>query len=344
MEQPTTAGAWLHGIWDMLLAVGLDPGPIFAHAGIDEESFRNPHLRFTSDTLSRLWNVITEVSGDETISLAAAEHPRPAMLDLLTYTMMTAPTMEAALQRFIRYIRVISDATAFTLEPDAQGGQWLRLSITGGELAVPRQRCEFILITILNICRWIAGKPINPLAIELAHVEPGSTQLHARTFGGPVHFCAARNGLLIAAADLALPLPASNAMLSELHERFAVEFLDKMDQQRFAPRVREVIVRCLPDGSPARAVAAAALCISERTLQRRLEDEGTTYNELLDETRRDLAREYLSKDQMALGQVAFLVGFADQSAFCRACQRWFGSSPKDFRKRNGAPGSSAFVT
>jgi AraC-like DNA-binding protein len=229
---------------------------------------------------------------------------------------------------------VISDATAFSLEPDAQGAQWLRLEVTGGELAVPRQRCEFILITILNICRWIASKPINPLAIELAHVEPGSTQMHVRVFGGPVRFCAARNGLLLSASDLSASLPASNAMLSELHERFAVDFLDKMDQQRFAPRVREVIVRCLPDGSPPRSVAAAALCISERTLQRRLEDEGTSYNDLLDETRRDLTREYLSKEQMALGQVAFLVGFADQSAFCRACQRWFGSTPKQFRKQN----------
>ncbi|SHN30436.1 AraC-type DNA-binding protein [Duganella sacchari] len=334
MEQPTTAGSWLRGIWDMLLTIGLDPQPIFARAGLEDESLRSPHHRIASDALSHLWNVITEVSGDEAVSLAASENPRPATLDLLTYTMITAPTMEVALQRFIRYIRIISDAAIFSLEPDAQGAQWLRLTINGGELPVPRQRSEFVMITILNICRWIASKHINPLAIELAHVEPGSTQMHARVFGGPVRFGVARNGLLLAAEDLNAPLPASNAALSEMHERFAVEFLDKMDQARFAPRVREVIVRCLPDGSPPRSVAAAALCISERTLQRRLEDEGTSYNDLLDETRRDLAREYLAKEQMALGQVAFLVGFADQSTFCRACQRWFGSSPKQFRKQN----------
>lgn len=336
MEQPTTAGSWLIGIWEMLQTIGLDPQPIFARAGIAEESFRNPHQRIASDKLSMLWNVITEVSGDEAVSLAAAEQPRPATLDLLMYTMITAPTMEAALQRFIRYIRIISDAAVFSLEPDAEGAQWLRLTINGGEVAVPRQRCEFVLITILNICRWIASKQINPLAIELAHVEPGSTQMHARVFGGPVRFCAAHNGFLLSAVDLHAALPASNAALSALHERFAVEFLDKMDQQRFAPRVREVIVRCLPDGSPPRSVAAAALCISERTLQRRLEDEGTSYNDLLDETRRDLAREYLAKEQMALGQVAFLVGFADQSTFCRACQRWFGTSPKEFRKKKSS--------
>jgi AraC-like DNA-binding protein len=333
MEQPTTAGAWLHGIWDMLGAIGLDPQPIFATAGIEESKFRDPHRRFSSDTLSRLWDVITEVSGDDAVSLAASEQPRPAMLDLLTYTMMTAPTMEAALHRFIRYIRIISDATTFALEPDAHGGQWLRLAISGGALEVPRQRYEFILLTILNICRWIASKPINPLAIEFTYAEPGSTQLHARVFGGPVRFGTARTGLLMSAQDLDMALPASNAMLAEMHERFAVEFIARMDQRCFTTQVREVIVRCLPDGSPPRGVAAAALCVSERTLQRRLEDEGTSYNDLLDATRRELAREYLAKPQMALGQVAFLVGFADQSTFCRACQRWFGSSPKQVRKQ-----------
>ncbi len=336
MTQPTTAGSWLHGIWDMLLTVGLDPHQIFANAGIDAASIRDPHQRFQSDQLSRLWNVITAASGDEAISLAASDSPRPATLDLLAYTMMTAPTLEAALQRFIRYIRIISDATTFTLEPDGSRGQWLRLAIEGGELPVPRQRCEFILITILNICRWIASKPIAPLAIEFVHEEPGSTQAHARAFGGPLHFSAASNGLLIAAADLQAALPASNAKLSELHVRFAVEFLDRMDSSRITPRVRDVIVRSLPDGDPPRSLAAAALCISERTLQRRLQEEGTSYQELLDSTRRELAREYLLKDQMALGQVAFMLGFADQSAFSRACQRWFNASPKQFRKAGQA--------
>lgn len=332
MTQPSTAGAWLTGIWELLSTVGLDPQTIFALAGIDEHRFREPQQRYASDTMSKLWNVITEVSGDELVALAACEHPRPSTLDLLTYTMITAPTLEAALQRFIRYIRVISDATLFQLEADADGAQWLRLEITGGQLAVPRQRCEFILVTILNICRWISSKSIQPLVTELAYAEPGSTQMHVRAFGGVVRFSTQRNGMLFSCEAMQMSLPASNPVLSELHERFAVDFLEKLDQQRFVPRVREVIIRCLPDGSPPRSKAAAALLVSERTLQRRLEVEGTTYNDLLDETRRDLAKEYLLKNIMALGQIAFLLGFADQSAFCRACQRWFNQSPKQLRK------------
>ncbi|SFU78001.1 transcriptional regulator, AraC family [Pseudoduganella namucuonensis] len=331
--QPTTAGSWLHGIRDMLVSAGMDPAPIFADAGIPAEHVGDPHQRIQSDQLSRLWNVITAVSGDEAISLASSDCPRPATLDLLTYTMMTAPNLDVALQRFVRYLRVISDAARFALVPDGARGTWLTLSIAGGELPVPRQRGEFILITILNICRWISGRPVNPTAVEFEHEEPGSTQAHARAFAGPLTFSARRNGLLISAADLAAPLPAANVKLSEMHEKFACDFLDRMDGTRITPRVRDIIVRSLPDGDPPRGAAAAALCISERTLQRRLREEGTSYQDLVDHTRRELAREYLGKEQMALGQVAFMLGFADQSTFCRACQRWFNTTPKQYRKR-----------
>lgn len=334
MQQPTTAAVWLQGIWTMLTTIGLDPQPIFTSAGIEGAGWRNPRRRFSSDTLSRLWNAIVKVSGNDAVSLAAFEHPRPAMLDLLTYTMMTAPTMESALHRFVRYIRIISEAAEFGLEPDTHGAVWLRLNVRGGELEVPRQRCEFILLTFLNICRWIANKPIKPLAIELAYAQPVSTQRHAQAFGCPVRFGAARTGMLMSAQDMQMALPGSNAMLADMHERLALELLAKTERRRFTAQVREVIVRCLPDGSPPRGVAAAALYVSERTLQRRLEDEGTSYNDLLDVTRREMAREYLAKPQMALSQVAFLVGFADQSTFCRACYRWFGSSPKQVRKQS----------
>jgi len=333
MTQLTTAGTWLNGIWDMLTSIGMDPRRIFTDAGIDTDAMQDPHHRFDSDQLSMLWNVITAATGNEAVALESQENPRPAMLDLLTYTMMTAPTMRAALHRFIRYIRIVSDAASFAMEADARGGEWLRLFITGSSLPVPRQRFEFVLITILNVCRWIAGRTINPIGIELTHEEPGSTQAHARAFAGPLRFSAASNGILFAAADLDAPLPASNPRLAEVHERYAAEFLQQMDKDKLTSRVRELIVRSLPDGDPPRAAAAAALNISERTLQRRLQDEGTSFQQLLDDTRRDLARQFLAQEQIVLGQVAFMLGFADQSTFCRACQRWFATSPGQYRKQ-----------
>lgn len=114
-------------------------------------------------------------------------------------------------------------------------------------------------------------------------------------------------------------LPTSNPQLAELHERYAGEYLRYFDHAQTSYRVREAIVRRLPDGEPRRDEIAVELCLSERTLQRRLEQEKTTFVQLLDDTRRELADQYLVRLHLSLGQAAYLLGFADQSSFFRAC-------------------------
>jgi AraC-like DNA-binding protein len=97
--------------------------------------------------------------------------------------------------------------------------------------------------------------------------------------------------------------------------------------------VREAIVRRLPDGEPRRDEVAGELRMSERTLQRRLETEATTFLQLLDDTRRELAEQYLGRLNLSLAQAAYLLGFADQRSFFRACKRWFKLSPGQYRNQ-----------
>src|SRR5262249_9336726 len=133
--------------------------------------------------------------------------------------------------------------------------------------------------------------------------------------------------------DLAQPLPTFNPQLAELHERFAGDYLRHFDHAQTSFRAREVIVRRLPDGEPRRDQVAAELRMSERTLQRRLEEEATSFVQLLDDTRRELAEQYLGRLYLSLAQTAYLLGFADQSSFFRACKRWFQVSPGQYRSQ-----------
>jgi AraC-like DNA-binding protein len=146
-------------------------------------------------------------------------------------------------------------------------------------------------------------------------------------------FDAPRASLLFAGADMAQPLPTSNPLLLELHERFAGDYLRQFDHGHTSYRAREIIVRRLPDGEPRRDEVADKLCMSERTLQRRLEEEKTSFIQLLDDTRRELAEQYLGRLNLSLGQAAYLLGFADQSSFFRACRRWFDVSPGQYRSQ-----------
>ncbi|MBV8652752.1 MAG: helix-turn-helix domain-containing protein, partial [Alphaproteobacteria bacterium] len=182
-------------------------------------------------------------------------------------------------------------------------------------------------------CRWIAGREVYPLVIELAYPAPADPAPYRDAFRCPLSFNATANAFVFAVTDLATPLATSNASLAELHERYAGDYLHRFDRGRTSYRAREVIIRRLPDGEPHRDQIADELRMSERTLQRRLEEEGTSFVQLLDDTRRELAAEYLGRLHLSLAQAAYLLGFADQSSFFRACKRWFEVSPGQYRSQ-----------
>jgi AraC-like DNA-binding protein len=148
-----------------------------------------------------------------------------------------------------------------------------------------------------------------------------------------LRFNAPVNALLFAPTDVTLSLPTANAQLAVVHERIASEHLQRRDHDQTCHRTRAVIIRHLQDGEPRRPKIATVLGISERTLQRRLTAEGTSFQLLLDDTRRELARHYLGQKTVSLADIAYLLGFSDQSSFFRASRRWFGRSPRDYRVR-----------
>jgi len=203
----------------------------------------------------------------------------------------------------------------------------------GGDRPVPRQRIEFIFITVIGFCRWISAREVRPAAVELPYPTPVDPAPYGVAFGCPVKFNATVATLVFARADLGAPLPTSNPQVADLHERFAGEYLRRFDHAQTSYRAREVIIRRLPDGEPTRDQVAGELCMSERTLRRRLEEEATSFIQLLDETRRELAEQYLERLHLSLAQAAYLLGFADQSSFFRACRRWFDVSPGRYRSQ-----------
>ena len=118
-----------------------------------------------------------------------------------------------------------------------------------------------------------------------------------------------------------------------MHERITGERLRRLDHAQTSSQVRTAIIRRLPDGEPRRSEIARVLEMSERTLQRRLEAERTSFQRLMDDTRRELAEQYLGQADLSLVDVAYLLGFGDQSSFFRASKRWFGTSPRHYRIR-----------
>jgi AraC-like DNA-binding protein len=332
MSKRATAAVWVKGIAEMLAAEGLDARALLLAAEIDPAALDAPGARLPTEKISRLWELAVEKSGNPALGLAQHEVVRPASFDVVGYTMLSCANLRDAFERLVRYLLILSDALSMTTSEE-RGVYRVAFELFGGSRPVPRQRIEFIFITVVGFCRWISGRATGPSAIELAYPPPADAAPYRAAFRCPIRFDAPCNSLQFAAADMLARLPTSNPLLAEMHEHFAGDYLRRFDHARTSYRARESIVRRLPDGEPRRDEIASELCMSERTLQRRLEDESTSFVQLLDDTRRELAEQYLGRDHLSLAQAAYLLGFSDQSSFFRACRRWFDLSPRQYRKQ-----------
>jgi len=331
-DQHSCAAFWVRGIAEMLKAEGLDVAALFDEAGLETVALSDPDSRFPTEKVSLLWELAVARSGNPTIGLAKSNIVRPASFDVVAYTMMSSPHLLGILESLNRYVGIVSDAASIVISEDDEGYRMI-LELFGGGRPVPRQRFEFDLMTIFSFCRWVTNRDLRPLALELRFPPPADLRSYQDAFQCPLRFNAAANALLFARADVLAPLPTAHPLLAEVHQRFATERLQRLDHLQTSTRARAAIIRRLPAGEPRRTEVAAALEISERGLQRRLQTEGTSFQRLLDDTRRELAQQYLGQTDVSLADATYLLGFGDRSSFFRACRRWFGTSPRRYRIR-----------
>jgi AraC-like DNA-binding protein len=330
-SQASCAAFWVKGIAEALELEGLDLAALFDEASLDLAALNDPDARFASDSVNLLWRRAVARSGNPTLGLARSQIVSPANFDVVAYTMMSAPNLLNVFDRLVRYVSVVNDAARMSADEDPEGVR-LVLRISVGQQSVPWQRYVFDLMTFLSFCRWLAVRDLRPIAMELALPPTAEIEPYRHTFRCPLRFDAPANALLWSRSDVSLPMPTAHRLLDEIHQGIAEEYLQRVTSST-KHRVRTILVRRISDGEPTRGKVAKAMGMSERTLHRRLEAERTSFQEVLDDTRRELAEQYLSRGEMSLADTTYLLGFSDQSSFFRAYRRWFGTSPK----RRGTP-------
>lgn len=341
MTSRTTSSTWLRGVIDCMTAAGLDAPRLMEQAGITPELLANRQARAPTEKMSLLWRAALEHTGDRAIGLLGAHAPLPGNFDALGYAMLSSQTLRAALQFISRYMRLVSDAAEVTLEPEGDLVA-VRFQLYGGREPIPRQRIEFDLLTILNFIRWVAGRRIEPVRVQMMFPPPDNEAPWREAFGCPLVFSAGFNGWIFSATTLDAALPAFNPAVAALHEELLRQQAAAFDGASCATAARREIARQLSQGEPRREKIALALKMGDRTLQRRLAAEGASFEKLLDATRCDLAQHYLGLPHLTNMDVAYLLGFADVGAFFRACRRWFSASPSQMRanlRESGAEGA-----
>lgn len=328
----TSSSTWVKGLADMFASQGIDVPRLLDAVGIDARVLEQPHARIGGDKLSELWELAVAWSGNPYLGLDRERVTRFVNFDVVAYPMLSSPTLLAGLRSLSRYMALLSDATTLELVDD-QAGCWYVIDHIGAARPVPRQRQEHALLASLILCRWITRRPIQPLAVELRHPAPQDPAPYQQAFGCPVRFDQPWMRMLIASADMNGPLPSHNALLQPMLTRAMDERLAVLGHSSLSRRVSDEILRRLHQGEPRRQDIADSLAMADRTLQRRLRQEHTSFQQVLDAARRELAASQLADPRYSLGQIADALGFADQSNFFRACRRWFGVSPGRYREQ-----------
>jgi AraC-like DNA-binding protein len=340
----SSSSTWVKGIVDMFASQHLDVPSLLRYADITAAELDCPGARIGADAVTKLWEKAVQDAGNPALGLDRELVSRFVNFDVVGHAMLSSPDLRSGLNSLARYLALVSDAATFELQAD-NANSWLVLGHTGTTLRVPRQRQEYGMLSLLTLCQWLTRREVRALAVEFAFPHPVSEQPYRTAFGCPLRFGQPATRLLLAEADLATPLPSRSPAMLELHERIMDERLTSMGTTSIVHKVREAVMGRLSRGEPRREDIAAQLGLTDRTLQRRLRAENTSFQQLLDDARCELARKYLAQDGLPVSALADLLGFGDASNLFRACKRWFGMSPGEYRKALGmrAPHAATLV-
>ncbi|WP_455921807.1 AraC family transcriptional regulator ligand-binding domain-containing protein [Pseudomonas putida] len=280
--------------------------------------------------LASFIDIIHKDSGDSDVSLHSYEIFRPALLDTHFYAVMSSATLGEALKVAAQFSVLLSDKTPLVITDEAGG---VAVNFIGlKSLGVSRQYIDSSMSTLMGLAHWLQPweKP-TPSEVYFTYEMPQDcSHLHA-LFGENLSFSQVANKICFSQKDSSVELATANPILKLYHLSHANEELAK-HRYRLTPSVRNNIYIALTLGGEVTLERMASeLHLGARTLQHRLEDEGTGFREIFDDCRRELAAELLRTPNSTMAEIAERLDFRDSSSFHKACNRWFGCPPGSYR-------------
>ena len=310
---------------------GVEPMGVFEDVELDMAKAANPEWRVPRDKFNRLLARSVELTGDEAFGLAAAERLQPQVLHGLGLAWLASDTVYDGLRRMARFARFVSTGGQLQL---VEQGELLHAVIAGSEpLAgqVPANQ-DYAVGMLVRMCQLTLGEFLAPLRVELQRPRPREPERWEYMLSCRAQFERPVTRISWPLSEIVDPLVTGDPALAAINDEQTEAYLDSFLGRSMAREVVDAIVLSLPDGTPDQSDIAARLFMSSRTLQRKLKEEGTSFKELLQDTRLTLARKHLIDHNRSVVETAYLLGFSEPSTFSRAFKRWTGMAPADYRE------------
>jgi AraC-like DNA-binding protein len=317
----------------------IDSRALIRESGIDPAALRDPSARIPSSVGDTVVLRAAALIPDPAFALRAARCWHPSNLGALGHAWLASSTLRTGLLRLERYWRILGEKARIRIT-DTRGGLGFEYDHRRRDPLLRAIGADFAMSLVFDLCRMNYGASLRPVDVRLARARPADTEPYRHFYGCPVHFGAHENSFLLPARVAVEPLPTGNRQLAGVLDEILVAQLAALDRNNIPARCKSNLLEQLTSGELSEAEMARQMHMSRRTLQRKLSESNTTYQKLVDDTRRDLALRYMEDPGKTITDVTFLVGFSGQSAFTRAFRRWTGMSPTDFRDRRKSAASA----
>jgi AraC-like DNA-binding protein len=318
--------------------LGVPPSAVLRRAGLSQGCIDQARVLLKTEELFALWRAIGEVSTDPAVGLQLGTETRTERFHPVSLAALSTENFGSAIKQMARY-KQLTCPEEIRQEVDEE--EWsIQFHWLLADEVEPPVLIECCFAWVLSIARHGTGTRLSPLRVEF--VQP---RQHVKTierhFGCPVVCGAARNTIVFRAADAHRPFVTRNAeLLAMLAPHFEEELKQEKGDENFVERVRLAIQQKLTGQRPTIEDIADALHISTRTLQRHLQDEGFSFQRVLEEARHQLARHYLNNSVLELNEAAYLLGYNDANSFVRAFRTWEGVPPARWREEQRARAAS----
>lgn len=320
--------------WRVMESFGLPPSAILRQARLPSTLHLNPQSVFTTEQYFAVFRAVEMLVPDSaSFAIELVKGAETSIFPPSALIAFYARDFRDALSRLVRYQRLCTPAT---LNVEEHGGQvavsnhWLYANAPP-----PALSAYLSVVFTLELARRGTGQFIVPVRIEFARPDPNSPALRDH-FACPIRYNAAQDMVVLNSADLDKPFPGHNPELLELLTPALATALSELEPSHTVrEQVKHALKRHLTSGRPELSAIARDMGTSERTLQRRITEEGSTFRDLLHEARQELGRELLVDPSADINEVAWMLGYQDKSSFYRAFRDWEGLTPNQWRDIHG---------
>jgi AraC-like DNA-binding protein len=301
-------------------AVGLDPEALCAQIGADLEIFTDTSGRPPRDALGRFWRAALSASGDRHLGLSAAERWEPRADHLVILLLTSAETLGEGLEAGVRFQELMSHGRVVTLGHDGEQHS-IQINKVEHELPVMAHQIEFLAVILLKLMRFATGGRFHANEVQFEHPYRGNIQKYTRAFDCSVLFGKPKTVILADEENWNLPLVHGNRALHGQLRSVASGLHSALESHGFIDTVRDRIKLLLPRGQTSIEAVANALHMTPRTLQRRLQEDGSNFRALVDATRRSILVACVERKETP-DEIMRHAGYTNVRSFQRAMKRW----------------------